>query len=152
MEKAKERIKEKEPCFTDAYQQLIAAADDGLDKPANPVTRKTQSPPSGDKHGYLSIAPYRWPNVDTEDGSPWIVMDGRMNPMSRGDDTYAGKARSILRAWFINGATKVNPNIWYGQGIPGELEGWRTGIIEWSQVSSVVNAIQTLSRDGILAI
>lgn len=176
LEKVRMRIKQKNPYFTDAYQKLLAAADGELDKPANPVTRKTLTPPSGDKHDYLSIAPYRWPNPNTEDGSPWLKKDGQVNPMSRGDDTdkvrltnmfnrlqklslayyfsgedaYAEKARSVLRIWFVDDATKVNPNINYGQGIPGELEGRLAGIIEWTQISKVVSAIQILSQGGIL--
>jgi len=156
LEKVKNLIKQRDPFFTEAYEQLIAAADEQLGNPANPVTRKTQVPPSGDKHDYLSIAPYRWPNPDSDNGFPWILKDGQINPMARGNDTdkvrlaemfnslnqlsmayffsddirYADKARSILQVWFINEASKVNPHIKYGQGIPGELEGRRAGIIE----------------------
>jgi len=173
----KNLIKQRDPFFTEAYEQLIAAADEQLGNPANPVTRKTQVPPSGDKHDYLSIAPYRWPNPDSDNGFPWILKDGQINPMARGNDTdkvrlaemfnslnqlsmayffsddirYADKARSILQVWFINEASKVNPHIKYGQGIPGELEGRRAGIIEWTQVSSVVNTIQILAANDLLS-
>ena len=66
---------------------MIAEANEELSKIVNPVTNKTQVPPSGDKHDYMSIAPYRWPNPETEDGFPWIVKDGEINPMTRGDNT-----------------------------------------------------------------
>jgi len=175
LEKVKELIEKKDSYFVQAYDQLIAEADDELSKTTNPVTNKTQVPPSGDKHDYMSIAPYRWPNPDTEAGFPWIVKDGEINPMTRGDNTdkvrlsgmfdalsklsmayyfsddlkYADKASSIIKIWFIDEATKVNPNINFGQGIPGEVEGRRAGIIEWRSISTVINTIQLLGSKGL---
>jgi len=174
LEKVKDLIEKEDGYFTEAYQQLITDAHKELSKTTSPVTSKTLLPPSGDKHDYLSIAPYRWPNPETESGNPWIVKDGQINPMTRGDDTdyirlkamfnalnklsmayyfsgdakYADKAKAIVQIWFINDSTKVNPNIRYGQGIPGEVEGRRAGFIEWRSISTVVNTIQILSADN----
>lgn len=175
LEKVKALIDKKDQYFTEAYELLIAEANEELSKPANPVTNKTQVPPSGDKHDYMSIAPYRWPNPETEDGVPWIVKDGEINPMTRGDNTdkvrlsgmfgslsklsmayyfsgdikYANKAKSIIKIWFIEDATKVNPHIKFGQGIPGEVVGRRAGIIEWRSISTVINTIQLLQSNGL---
>lgn len=177
LEKVKVLIEKKDSYFTDAYDQLIEDADKELSKTTNPVTNKTQIPPSGDKHDYMSIAPYRWPNPDTKDGFPWVVKDGQVNPMTRGDNTdkvrlselfgalsklsmayffsddikYADKAKSIIQIWFINEATKVNPNIKFGQGIPGEVEGRRAGFIEWKNISTVINTIQLLSANDLFS-
>ncbi len=176
LQKVKYLIKNNDPFFIEAYQQLIVQADKEMDKIPNPVTNKTLIPPSGDKHDYISIAPYRWPNPNTADGSPWIVKDGEINPMTRGNDTdyirltemfssienlsmsyfftedlkYAQKIKTILNSWFIDEATKVNPNIKYGQGIPGEVEGRRAGMIEWRRISTVLTAIQILVADGLM--
>lgn len=170
LQKSKKLIRKKDVFFTEAYQKLIAEANKQLGKNPDPVTNKTQIPPSGDKHDFLSIAPYRWPNPDTANGFPWILKDGQINPMTTGRDTdysrlsemfgsldnlamayyfsgdikYANKAKSILKVWFMDAATKVNPNINYGQGIPGEVEGRRAGMISWSKISTVVTAIQIL--------
>lgn len=174
--KVKYLLKNKDPFFIEAYRQLINEADKELDKTPNPVTNKTILPPSGDKHDYISIAPYRWPNPNAADESPWIVKDGEINPMTRGNDTdyirltemfsaienlsmayfftddlkYAAKAKTILKTWFIDEQTKVNPNIKYGQGIPGEVEGRRAGMIEWRRIAVVVTAIQLFAADGLL--
>ena len=175
--KVKSLISEKDSFLTNAYDELILQANMDLNKIPNPVTNKTQMPPSGDKHDYLSIAPYRWPNPNTPSGSPWIVKDGQINPMTRGHDTdkvrlgemfsaldnlsmayffsddikYASKAKSIIKTWFIDEDTKVNPNINYGQGIPGELEGRRAGMIEWRRISTVVTTIQLLESNKVLS-
>jgi hypothetical protein len=176
LQKVKALIKKEDSFFKEAYNELIEIADKELNKEPNPVTNKTQTPPSGDLHDYMSIAPYRWPNPATADGFPWIVKDGEINPMTRGDNTdkvrlsdmfyaldnlsmayyfsddikYANKAKSIIKTWFIDEATRVNPNINYGQGIPGEFEGRRAGMIEWRSISTVVNTIQLLASQNVL--
>ena len=170
LEKAKVLIEKQDTFFTEAYNQLIADADKELIKTANPVTNKTQIPPSGDKHDYLSMAPYWWPNPETADGFPWILKDGETNPMTRGDNTdkvrlsemfealnkismayyfsgdmkYADKAKSIVKIWFIDDSTKVNPNVNFGQGVPRQIDGRRAGIIEWRSISTVINTVQLL--------
>lgn len=176
LEKVKVLIDKQDTFFTEAYNRLIADADKELIKTTNPVTNKIQIPPSGDKHDYLSMAPYWWPNPATADGFPWILKDGETNPMTRGDHTdynrlnelfgglnklsmayyfsgdakYAEKAKSILKIWFIDDSTKVNPNVNFGQGVPRQIEGRRAGIIEWRSISTVITAIQLLSARGLL--
>jgi len=39
------------------------------------------------------------------------------------DENYAAKAVENLRIWFINKETKMNPNMNFGQTIPGRKEG-----------------------------
>ena len=68
-----------------------------------------------------------------------------------GDNKYADKAKSIIEIWFLDEATKVNPNINYGQGIPGEVEGRRAGIIEWRSISTVITTIQLLDSNDLLS-
>ena len=44
------------------------------------VVDKAILPPSGDRHDYLSIGPYWWPNPDTADGRPYVRRDGQVIP------------------------------------------------------------------------
>ena len=44
------------------------------------VMDKGVTPPSGDKHDYMSQAPYWWPDPTKPDGSPYIRKDGERNP------------------------------------------------------------------------
>src|SRR6185295_20381755 len=44
------------------------------------VVDKDAVPPSGDKHDYMSQAPYFWPDPNAAEGSPYIRRDGERNP------------------------------------------------------------------------
>lgn len=175
--KVKRLIAQKDSFFTEAYQQLITEANLELEKKTDPVTNKTQLPASGNKHDYLSIAPYRWPNPATATGFPWILKDGQINPMTTGSDTdhsrlnnlfnsldqlamayyfsdeskYANKLKTILNVWFINKDTKVNPNVNHGQAVPGEVDGRRAGMITWSRFATVITAIQILDAKKLVS-
>ncbi len=173
----KKRLASGDPYFVEAYNRLLADAMLELGKKANPVTSKSITPPSGDKHDYLSIAPYWWPDPSKPDGLPWIRKDGQVNPATRGDDTdqlrlsnlfrslellsfayyfsgdvkYATKIKELIGSWFIVKATRLNPNVKYGQGVPGGDPGRPAGIIEWVGVAHLVTALQLLSRDGLIS-
>ena len=91
------------------------------------VVQKTQTPPSGSKHEYLSIGPYWWPDPKKSNGLPWIRRDGEINPLTRENTTdertrdkmfqntnslalayflsdnkkHANKAIELLKVWFL---------------------------------------------------
>ncbi len=53
-----------------AYGPLIRAADKAMTDGPWSVTDKTRTPPSGDRHDYMSIAPYFWPDPAKADRLP----------------------------------------------------------------------------------
>jgi hypothetical protein len=134
------------------------------------VMDKKLVPPSGDKHDYLSLAPYWWPDPSKPDGKPYIRKDGQVNPETRGDFVdytrkdhflgnvntlghafffsdeirYAEKVIQLLQAWFVDPATKMNPNLNFGQGVPGSVTGRPFGIIEFGGIKNVLATLEIL--------
>jgi hypothetical protein len=62
--------------FKPAIAVLLKEAHEALTAKAVSVMQKTQLPPSGDRHDYLSIAPYWWPDSTKPGGLPYIRRDG----------------------------------------------------------------------------
>lgn len=132
--------------------QIIKYADRALKNKPYSVVDKEFTPPSGDKHDYMSLSIYWWPNPITR--IPYIHKDGQRNPEAdkydgkkimqmandvrvlalawyyTGDIKYAQKAGQFVRVWFLDDATRMNPNMNYAQGVPGLYSGGRQGIIE----------------------
>ena len=133
------------------------------------VMQKGRIPSSGDKHDYMSMAPYFWPNPATPNGLPFVNRDGEMNPESRkdhdglrlqqtvsrvhalalawyltGDARYAESAAKHLRVFFLDTATRMNPNLRFAQAVLGVTEGRSYGIIDTRDMPELVDALRLL--------
>ena len=158
-----------------AYAQLIAFADSALTRPTYSVMQKKRTPPSGDKHDYMSLGPYWWPDTTKPDGLPYVRRDGIVNPDTRtdhdglrflamtdavealalawyftGEPRYANGATRFIRTWFIDPATRMNPNLRYAQGIPGISAGRGIGIIDLRHMPRLLDAIRILEPSNFL--
>ena len=174
----KEKIKAQDSFFSKNYEAVLKAGTYALNYKVDPVTNKKEVPPSNDMHDYISYAPYRWPDPSTPNGLPWIPRDGIINPVSRNADTdfsrknnffdavenltwayyfsddavYADKAMEIIKVWYLDPETKVNPNLNFGQGHPGIASGTKAGVHEWDGQSSVITALQLFEKNGLLPV
>lgn len=153
----------------EAFKELIKKTDDILNMRPVSVIDKYQIPPSRNKHDYMSQGPYWWPNPNTKNGLPYIRKDGERNPdiykitdhsyegkMTSAvfnlsiayyitkDSIYSNKAAQLLRVWFLNDSSRMNPNLNYAQGIPGICTGRGIGIIELSSINNIIDAIKIL--------
>jgi hypothetical protein len=168
---AKARAAADDPAIKPALKQVIADAEKALKFKPETVMDKPQTPPSGDKHDYMSQAPYFWPDPAKKDGLPYIRKDGQRNPESydghsdaprmgrmataaeslalaawlTGKDGYAERAAALLRAWFLDSETRMNPNFNYAQAVPGVNTGRGTGMIESRSVIPAMDAANLLA-------
>jgi hypothetical protein len=150
----------------EALKLLLKKADKVLEEAkVYSVMDKKQMPPSGDKHDYMSTGPYWWPDPTKPDGLPYIKKDGLRNPtyyditdsqeINKVEDgaltlalayyftrekKYAKFASKLIKTWFLDTETRQNPNLNFGQGIPGLNTGRGTGIIETRDVYRVQDA------------
>ncbi|MDP2602753.1 MAG: alginate lyase family protein, partial [Deltaproteobacteria bacterium] len=74
------RLQANDASLLPAVNTLKRDADNALGGGPPSVVHKEFAPPSGDKHDYMSLAPYWWPNSNTPNGLPYIRRDGEVNP------------------------------------------------------------------------
>ena len=164
-----------DPAIGAAYRELIARADKALAaKPAS-VMDKRGIPVSGDRHDYVSLARYWWPNPANPKGA-YVRRDGDTNPdiesnrfdrsalsrMARDADTlalafyysgerkYAEGAARVIRTWFLDPATRMNPNMNFAQAVPGVSNGRPEGVLDGASFIGVIDAAGLVAPSGAL--
>lgn len=165
------RVQVGDPTLREPLKHLLAQAESWLDQGPWTVTSKKSPPPNGTLHDYASQAPYYWRNPDTPDGCPYIQKDGQRNPevdkytdrlgvgkmfnstytltlawWYTGDAKYSRHAANIVKTWFLNPDTAMNPNLNHAQIVPCKNNGRSIGIIDFSQeYTNVLDAVTILS-------
>lgn len=166
-----------DPSNDEALGALVTRADAALRHGPYTVVDKRQMPASGDRHDYMSMGPYWWADPSKPDGLPYVRRDGEMNPERltnafdvsdlqalsddvrtlalayyfTGEDRYAVKAAALVRVWFLDPATRMNPNLNHGQAVPGRVSGRAEGVIDAHRLVPIVEALGLLDPSGALS-
>ena len=176
LDQIKAKIDRQDPFVMPAYQTLISKAEKTLSMDRLSVVDKSLTPPSQDKHDYISLGPYFWPNPKTKDGYPYIRRDGKVNPNALIDSDsprlvrlanaletlalayyytnntkYAQRAVEMIQIWFINDSTKMNPHLKYAQGIPGTVPGRALGILDGRHFVRILDSITLIENSNLLS-
>jgi hypothetical protein len=170
LDRAKQKARSADASIIPALKRLQLDAERFQLGATYSVTHKTLSPPSGNQRDYMSLAPYWWPNPHTSNGLPYIRRDGVVNPerdqtsdRKRLDnmiqavrtlatayfftnmEKYGHRAAELLRVWFLDDATQMNPHLKYAQAVPGRSPGRGAGIIETHDFPDLLDAVVLLS-------
>jgi hypothetical protein len=148
--------------------RTLANADKYLSSQPITVTSGHSERSPGGPHDYFSEGDYWWPDPKNP-GGPYIRRDGFSNPRNFNDHRealirlslivpaltaawvltkqkkYAEHASLHLNAWFVDPATKLNPNLQYAQAIFGVSKGRGTGIIDTLHLVEVARAATLLT-------
>jgi hypothetical protein len=122
----------------------------------------------GGPNDFYSNADYLWPDPNKTNGLPYITRDGKSNPDNfshhrlalrqvrdavaalaaaykiTGEDRYVAKAVTLLRVFFLDPQTRMNPNLTYAQAIPGGPPGRSWGIIDGLHLIEIPPAITAM--------
>jgi hypothetical protein len=158
-----------------ALNELRKRADQALKHEPQSVTYQSELAASGDPHDYVSFATYWWPNPDTADGLPYVRRDGHANEklISQGDrellnqmhadvmslalagylldePRYSERATKLLRVFFLDAKTRMNPNLRHAQLIRGVNTGRSFGIIDTEVLVWTLEGVRILESSDSL--
>ena len=133
------------------------------------VTDKTVPSPTGNVHDYYSIAPHysaaglkydgytddqervrKSRDADAFRNFAWRFYACAVGGALLEQPEYSQKAAKLLKAWFVDTDTRMNPSIRHAQVIPGSDEINEIGVVEFRQLVNVASAVRLLQSQGAL--
>jgi beta-galactosidase len=149
-------------------ERILKAADAALKLEPLTITKYHAKLSEGGTNDFYSNADYFWPDPTKPDGLPYVSRDGESNPGNfdqhrmamrslrdavaalaaaykiTGDDRYVTKAVGLLRVFFLDPQTRMNPNLQFAQAVPGRSAGRSYGIIDGLHLAEIPPAITTM--------
>ncbi len=149
--------------------RVTRAADRALAAPIRTITSVRAARSPGGLHDYYSEADYWWPDP-VNPGKSYVRRDGFSNPakfdahrqlliafgmrmpalaaawVATRKPVYPRAAAAHLHAWFVDPATRMNPDLSHAQAIIGRDTGRAIGIIDTLQIVEVARGAAMLGR------
>jgi hypothetical protein len=153
-------------------QRILSAAQRALSIEPITITKYIAKLSEGGRNDFYSNGDYWWPDPASSNGLPYIQRDGESNPNNftehrrciaqlrdsvaalgaaykiTHEDRYATKAVELLRVFFLDPNTRMNPHLRYAQAIPGRSPGRGTGIIDTLHLVEVPLAIEAVQASA----
>ena len=145
----------------------ISQADQFMKEKPVTITASSCKRSAGGKNDFYSEGDYWWTDPANPTG-PYIQKDGKTNPENFVDhrlamirlsevtatltsawvltanQKYAAQATKHLHAWFVNPATRMNPDMLYAQAIWGRFTGRGIGLIDAYHLVEVAQSAKIL--------
>ena len=150
--------------------RVLKAADAALRTEPVGITKFPAKLSESGPNDFYSNGDYWWPDPSKPDGLPYIQRDGESNPDNfsqhrlavrelrdavaalgaackiTGEGRYAAKAVELLRVFFLDPQTRMNPHLKYAQAIPGVSPGRGIGIIDALHLIEVPRAVEAMAK------
>jgi hypothetical protein len=154
------------------HDRILKLADEALTLKSPAITDQVATNSAGGLHDFYSQADYSWPNPNTTNGLPYVNRDGESNPnvfsyhrmamrqmkdavaalaaayALTGEDKYVTKAAGLLRVFFLDAKTRMNPNLQYAQAVLGISTGREYGIIDTLHLVELPVAVSFLEKSA----
>jgi hypothetical protein len=152
------------------HDRILKLAQNALAVEPVTITQYRAKLSEGGPNDFYSNGDYWWPDPTKTNGLPYIRRDGETNPANfvahrhclmqlrdavaalgaaykiTAEDRYAARAAQLLRVFFLDPGTRLNPNLQYAQAIPGVSPGRGTGIIDTLHLIEVPRAIEAMQN------
>ena len=124
----------------------------------------------GGLNDFYSNGDYWWPDPSKPNGLPYLKRDGETNPDNfiahrlavktlrdsvaalaaayqiTGDERYVTKSAELLRVFFLDAKTRMNPNLNFAQAVPGVSPGRGIGIIDTLHIIEIPAAVKVMEK------
>jgi beta-galactosidase len=151
-------------------ERILKAAEAALKQEPITITQFRAELSEGGLNDFYSNGDYWWPDPAKPDGLPYLQRDGETNPgnfnehrrcvtqlrdavaalgaayLVTGEDSYVTKAAELLRVFFLEPATRMNPSLNFAQAIPGRSPGRGIGIIDTLHLAEVPLAVEAMAK------
>ena len=137
IQSTKARIASGDPALQPAYYAVLRQADGLISSGAGPwsVVDCPHTPPSGDRHDYMSVSKYFWPcnanpcnatapNCDAATGLPWLDCDGRTNYAAVNEYDLPRISNFTAAATLLAQAYLWSGNVSYANTAAGFIRHW----------------------------
>ena len=158
-------------------ENLVTQSKAAMERPVLTILNKKGCAPSGDPQDYFSLAPYFHVEKDQRiihkdgvriaattlgtaesSGNDRAVLEQMIYDVCvttltgyvAGRDTAYEHAATLIRAWFVDEATRMNPNMRFAQCLPGSNKGQAWGVVEFRNCWPLLDAITLLRRAQVL--
>ncbi|NQX01991.1 alginate lyase family protein, partial [bacterium] len=152
--------------------RILKAAEHALELKPLSITTVRARLSEGGSNDFYSNGDYWWPDPSKPDGLPYIQRDGQTNPENfnqhrmmirelrdsvaalsaayqlTGEGRYVSKAVDLLRVFFLDPETRMNPHLSYAQAIPGVSKGRGIGIIDTLHLIEIPVAVRAIQKSS----